>query len=113
MTRQKLFSVTKKDLEITYYSGRGAGGQHRNRHMNCCRIKHPDSGTIVTCADSRSKEHNTRTAFRRLTEHPQFKAWHKRMCARYIYDEEEMQRCVDEMMKPENLLIETYDPENG
>jgi len=34
MKKEHLFSVTKKDIEITYYSGRGAGGQHRNRHKN-------------------------------------------------------------------------------
>jgi len=32
--RELAFSVTKKDLEITYFSGTGKGGQHRNKHKN-------------------------------------------------------------------------------
>jgi len=34
MVKDLLFSVIKKEFEITYYSGKGAGGQHRNRHKN-------------------------------------------------------------------------------
>ena len=26
--KELLFSVTKKDFDITYFSGKGAGGQH-------------------------------------------------------------------------------------
>jgi protein subunit release factor A len=71
--KQLLFSVTKKDLEITWFSGSGAGGQHRNKHRNCCRIKHPESNVIVTGQEERSKEQNLRNAFKRLTKHPDLK----------------------------------------
>jgi len=40
---------TKKDFKIDWYSGSGAGGQHRNKHQNCCRIIHIESGFSETC----------------------------------------------------------------
>ena len=56
MSKEILFSVTKKDFEITYFSGKGAGGQHRNKHQNCVRLKHKDTGIITTGQDQRSKK---------------------------------------------------------
>jgi protein subunit release factor A len=75
MSKELLFSVTKKDLDITWFSGTGKGGQHRNKHQNCCRIKHRDSGVIVTGQESRERKVNLRKAFIRLTEHPKFRIW--------------------------------------
>jgi len=60
MAKQLLFSVTKKDLEIEYFSGTGAGGQYRNKHQNCVRLKHPDSGAIVTGQSNRERSSNLR-----------------------------------------------------
>lgn len=114
--KQLLFSVTKKDLKITYFSGTGAGGQHRNRHMLNVRINHPDSGVIVTCGDHKSKERNLKQAFKQLTEHPKFKKWHKVKTAEMIVKGEEVQkeieRKVNEQLKEENLKIEYFTPED-
>ncbi len=55
--------VTKKDFKITWFSGTGAGGQHRNKHQNCCRIKHIPTGIITTGQKSRSRITNKRDAF--------------------------------------------------
>lgn len=110
MSKELLFSVTKKDLEISYFSGTGAGGQHRNRHMNCVRIKHPESGVIVTGQEERSKEQNLRNAFKRLTENPKFQTWLKIKSSEYALDkvkeEEYLTQRVAEAMKEENLKIE-------
>lgn len=112
--RELLFSVTKKDFDISYFSGTGAGGQHRNRHMNCVRIRHPESGASATGQDERSKEQNLRNAFTRLTEQPTFQNWLKRRTAELMVDKEaekrEIEQAVDHAMAEENLKVEYYDP---
>jgi hypothetical protein len=110
--KELLFSVTKKDLEITYYSGSGAGGQYRNKHQNCCRIKHKETGIIATGQDERSREQNTKNAFRRLCENPKFKTWLKIKTAEALAKsppEKPIDEIVDEAMRPENLKIEAVD----
>jgi protein subunit release factor B len=58
--------LTKKDFKIEWYSGSGAGGQHRNKHQNCCRITHIESGIRAQGTESRERSANQRTAFNRL-----------------------------------------------
>lgn len=48
-------SFNNTDFKIEWYSGTGAGGQHRNKHQNSCRIIHIPSGEIAT-SQSRSRE---------------------------------------------------------
>ena len=59
---------TKKDFRIEWYSGSGAGGQHRNKHQNCCRITHIESGMVEHGTESRSRIDNQRVAFIRLAK---------------------------------------------
>lgn len=58
---------TKKDFKIEWYSGTGAGGQYRNKHQNCCRITHLESG-IVSIATDRERTSNLRNAFQSLAK---------------------------------------------
>ena len=77
MTKKKelLFSVTKKDLKLEYFSGTGAGGQKRNKTQNCCRCKHPASGAIGLCQEYRERDKNTKVAFRRMVDSKKFQEW--------------------------------------
>ena len=113
--KELLFSVTRKDLDITFFSGSGAGGQYRNKHQNCVRIKHRDSSVIVTGQDERSKEQNLRNAFMRLTEHPKFKTWLKIKTAEAMVDKEavkrEIEKLVEESMREDNIKVEYYSPQ--
>jgi len=59
---------TKKDFKIDWYSGSGAGGQHRNKHQNCCRITHLESGFSENGTEHRSRVSNQRIAFQRLAK---------------------------------------------
>ena len=61
-----IYSRRTEDFEITYFSGTGAGGQHRNKHMNCVRIKDKETGLMASCAEHRSLPQNKKTAFRRM-----------------------------------------------
>ncbi len=80
-----VIQLTKKDFKIEWFSGQGAGGQHRNKHQNCCRITHTESGITVVGTESRSRVANERAAFeemkRRLT------AWYNKPAEREISHE--------------------------
>jgi len=108
--KKLLFSITKKDFDITYFSGKGAGGQHRNKHQNYCRIKHRDSGVLVTGQEERSQKTNLKNAFKRLVNHPDFKSWLKIKSSRVAYGEYKLKKELDEIvendMKSENLKVE-------
>jgi hypothetical protein len=108
--RELLFSVTKKDLIIQWFSGSGAGGQHRNKSSNCCRIKHLDSGVMVSGTEQRSRIQNQKIAFKRLINHPEFKKWLRIKITKISCNLEEIKKeinnWVEEEMKPENLKIE-------
>lgn len=58
--------LTKKDFKLEWYSGSGAGGQHRNKHQNCCRIIHLETGLKAQGTESRERTTNQETAFKRL-----------------------------------------------
>jgi len=75
MTRERIpeFCYTKKDFRLDWYSGSGAGGQHRNKHQNCLRLTHIPSGITVTAAEGRDRPGNQRKAFERLR--PKLEAW--------------------------------------
>ena len=64
---------THKDFDIEWFSGTGSGGQHRNKHQNCCRITHRETGIKASGQTERSREENKRIAFstirQRLLEH--------------------------------------------
>lgn len=60
--------LTKKDFKLEWYSGSGAGGQHRNKHQNCCRITHIETGMCERGTESKSRVSNQKTAFMRLAK---------------------------------------------
>jgi peptide chain release factor 1 len=45
------------DFKIEWYSGTGAGGQHRNKHQNSCRITYVPTGQVAT-AQHRSRQNS-------------------------------------------------------
>lgn len=49
--------INESDLKIEWYSGTGAGGQHRNKHQNSCRLTHLPTGVLVT-AQCRSRQNS-------------------------------------------------------
>lgn len=57
---------TKKDFDVNWFSGSGAGGQYRNKHQNCCRITHKETGLRAQSTKYRERPANQAAAFRRL-----------------------------------------------
>jgi protein subunit release factor A len=64
MTRELIFSATRKDFDVDWFSGTGGGGQHRNKHQNCCRITHRPTGIRAQSTEYKSREQNKRAAFK-------------------------------------------------
>lgn len=105
------FSVTKKDFDITWFSGTGAGGQYRNRHMNCCRLKHRDTGVITTGQSNRDRVSNQKEALHSMAKHPKFRSFCD-LKLRELEDGMTLEQQVEEMMKEENILVQVKD-DNG
>lgn len=59
--------VTDADLKIEWYSGTGAGGQHRNKHQNSCRLTHIPTGIVAT-AQCRSRQNSYEQALKTIQE---------------------------------------------
>lgn len=53
--------LNENDIRIEWFSGSGAGGQHRNKHQNCCRVIHEPTG-LVEARQGRKRESNLREA---------------------------------------------------
>lgn len=58
-------SIPDCDLKVEWYSGTGAGGQHRNKHQNSCRITHIPSGLVAT-AQTRSRQNSYALAIQNI-----------------------------------------------
>lgn len=67
MEKELLMSLSKEngDFIVEPYKGSGKGGQHRNKTMSGCRIKHPDSGSVAECCSERSFYQNRSKAFKK------------------------------------------------
>lgn len=68
---QPILNFNEKDIEVQWFSGSGAGGQHRNKHQNSCRIKHLPTG-IITSSQTRSRESSYRAALEELRNRVDF-----------------------------------------
>jgi len=105
MKKRLLFTIEKKDFDINYFSGSGPGGQHRNKHKNCVRLKHKDSGAIAIGQSHRSRRQNLKEALHNIIKNGKFKMWHSSKVKEKL-DGITIEEKVNEMMKAENLRIE-------
>lgn len=105
--KELLFSVTKNDLEIDWFSGTGCGGQYRSKHQNCCRIRHKDSGAIATGQSQRDRVSNLKEAMENLTKSPKFKAWVKVRVGEVTGEKADIEAKVDRAMR--HLKFEVKD----
>lgn len=62
----KELHFTRKDFRVDWFSGTGGGGQHRNKHQNCCRITHIETGLVSIGQTERDRPSNQSKAFKAL-----------------------------------------------
>ena len=55
--------ISEDQFRYEWFSGTGKGGQHRNKHQNCCRCIHEPTGIQANGTNSRSREDNKRAAY--------------------------------------------------
>jgi peptide chain release factor 1 len=60
-----IIEYNDRDFKVEWYSGTGAGGQHRNKHQNSCRLTHLATGEVAT-SQCRSRENSFEQAQREL-----------------------------------------------
>lgn len=104
--KEIVFSLTKKDFIWDYYSGSGAGGQHRNKHKNCVRVYHEPSGARGNCQDYREKRLNEKAAFERMANSKEMQKWLRYEFAKRTGLLAEVEEEVDRLMKPEYIRTE-------
>lgn len=56
-----------EQLSVSWFSGTGAGGQHRNKHQNSCRLLHVPTGIVVK-SEERSRTASYAAALQELTQ---------------------------------------------
>lgn len=108
MTRDLLFSLTKKDFEIQTFKSGGKGGQHQNTTDSGVRIIHKDSGAVGECRNEKSQHANKKIAFKRLTENIKFKTW-LNIKAHEVIKGITIEQNVENMLTRDKLKIEGKD----
>ena len=106
MSRELLFTVNKHDCEWSYFRATGHGGQHRDKTHNAVRCTHKPSGASATCQEYREQHRNKQIAFRKVAESKEFQAWARIEAQKKMGIQAEIERKVDEMMRPENIKVE-------
>lgn len=106
--RKKLFSITKKDLEVQTFRSGGKGGQHQNKTDSGVRIIHRESGAIGESRTERSQYQNKKLALQRLTKDPKFKIWVSKKSFE-LRNNRTLEQMIEETISKENLKIEIKD----
>jgi protein subunit release factor B len=113
-----MFSVTLADCEVQTFRAGGNGGQNQNKRDTGVRIIHHPSGARGESREERSQLQNKKAAFRRMAEHPLFRAWVGRQSHTYKEIERRAAEWAEKQMDPSLLKVETFQgrkwwPEQG
>lgn len=100
-----LFSVTKKDLDFSYFRCPGHGGQNVNKVSSGVRIVHRASGAVSESCKTRDQYRNKRDAFLKLAHSNKFQAWMKMETAR-VLGKPSIEEIVDNLMREANIKTE-------
>lgn len=64
--RQEWPRISEKDVEMSFFRGSGAGGQHRNKVETGVRLVHIPTGIVAEAVSERSQHQNREIAWERL-----------------------------------------------
>jgi len=81
--------IDPSDFKIEWYSGTGAGGQHRNKHQNSIRLTHVPTGLVET-SQCRSREASHKEAMSQMVKRLQSNASYQRVVAQSIERKRQM-----------------------
>lgn len=108
--RKPVFSVTLADCVVQTFRSGGSGGQNQNKRDTGVRIIHEPSGARGESREERSQLQNKKAAFRRMAEHPLFRAWVARQSHEYKKIEERAAKWADAQVEdPSVLKVEVWD----
>jgi protein subunit release factor A len=105
ITRELLFSVTLNDCEVQHFRSGGKGGQNQNCRDTGTRVIHHPSGARGESREERSQLQNTKTAFRRMANTPQFRAWASQKASLHGRN---LEAEVRDQMRPEFIRVEHF-----
>ena len=111
MSKELLFTLTKKDFRVDTFRSGGKGGQHQNTTDSGVRIVHLESGAAGESRDERSQHQNKKKALERLVKSKKFQVWHSMKCAEILHGKHSIEQQVEDMTQPENLKVEVYSRE--
>ena len=111
MTRELLFSVTRKDFRVDTFRSGGKGGQNQNKRDTGVRIVHIDSGAVGESREQRHQLMNKKIAFRRLLQTPEWKAWLRIKTSITMESKSIIEERISSLMEPRFIKIEVH--ENG
>lgn len=104
--KEKIFTILPKEFKIETSRSGGKGGQNVQKRDTKVVIRHLASGAISQCQDERTQEQNKKIAFRRLVDSPKFKLWVKMEAAAKQLGYQDLERKLEDSLKPQNLKIE-------
>jgi len=105
MSKELLFSVTKKDFEFDYFRTGGPGGQSQNKTESGVRVRHVASGAVGESREERDQGRNKKTAFNRCVNSKKFQIW-IRMKAAELMMEESVDQKIERLMDEKNIKTE-------
>ena len=105
MSRELVFSITKKDFEIETFRAGGKGGQKQNKTNSGVRIRHRASGAVGEARDHREQGQNRSAAFHRLVDSDKFRLWLKIKCSE-IQGMPSPESVVEDLLRATNLMVE-------
>lgn len=110
MSKELLFSITKKDFRIDTFRSGGKGGQHQNKRDSGVRITHIESGATGESREERSQKRNKEKALKKLVKSDKFKKWYELEAAKImgtVRTKEELKEKVKESTQSKYIKVET------